>query len=64
MDLPGLAADALRQALPFPEAEIEMDEIEGRADPGDGRDHVDPPQKLTYPLGNLGIDHADGGVAG
>ena len=35
-----------------------MNEIEGRADPGDGGDHVDPADDLADPFGNLRVDHA------
>jgi hypothetical protein len=50
MDLPGFAGGALGQAVARLQAEIEMDEIEGRADPGDSRDHVEPPDRHIQPL--------------
>ncbi len=40
--LPGLAADTFGQAGALLQGQVEMHEIEGRADPGDSRDHVQP----------------------
>ena len=58
MNLPCLAADAFRKAVPLLQAEIQVNEVEGRADPGDGGDHVGPADDLADPFGNLRVDHA------
>src|SRR5690606_27488221 len=59
MDLPFLAIDALRHALALHQPEIERDEIEGRADPSDGGDDVEPPRGKGQPVPeNREIVHA------
>ena len=58
VNLPRLAAYAFRKAVPLLQAEIQVNEVEGRADPGDGGDHVGPADDLADPLGNLRVDHA------
>jgi hypothetical protein len=51
VDLPGLAGDACRKTLALPQREIQGNEIEGRADPGDAGDHVAPAQEHVRPVG-------------
>src|SRR4029450_11355810 len=41
---------AFRQAGSLPEPEVERDEIEGRADPGDAGDHVQPADGEAQPV--------------
>ena len=50
MHLPFLAEGAGRQARPLAQAEVERDEIEGRADPGDAGDDVQPSRRETQPI--------------
>jgi hypothetical protein len=42
MDLPFVALDAGRQARPGPQAQIQVDEVERAADPGDSGDDMQP----------------------
>jgi hypothetical protein len=49
--LPGFALDAGRQAVARLQAEIEVDEILRRADPGDAGDDVQPAYGGAQPLG-------------
>jgi hypothetical protein len=58
MHLPGLAAGTLGQARALLQAGIEVDEVEGAADPGDGRDHVQPAQAEIDPLHEDGFQSA------
>src|SRR4051812_17247829 len=50
MDLPALALHAVRQIAPGLEAEVEGDEIERAADPGDRGHHVQPAQQQARPF--------------
>ena len=62
---PQLAAHALRLqrgVLRRRQAVVEEDEVEGRADPGDGHDHVRPAQQQVGPIEQVGV-HRVLGVA-
>ena len=50
MDLPCLALDAGGQPGPRPQAEVEMDEIERAADPGDAGDDMQPAKRWRRPI--------------
>src|SRR5262249_49414365 len=50
MDLPGLAVGAFGPSGIGLQAEIEMDEIEGAADPGDAGDDMQPAQPGAQPF--------------
>ena len=59
MHLPFLAERAGGQARPLPQPEIERDEIEGRADPGDAGDDVQPAHGKAQPVPeDREIEHA------
>src|SRR5690606_29959483 len=50
MHLPFLAVRERRQARRLPEPEVERDEVEARADPGDGGDDMRPPHREVEPF--------------
>ena len=52
MNFPGLAGHALRKIRPLSQREIQRDEIEGRADPGDAGHQMPPAQQQIEPLGD------------
>ncbi len=53
--LPGGAIAAQRLVLGRGEAAVEEDEVEGRADPGNGDDHVQPAQQQIGPVEQVGF---------
>jgi hypothetical protein len=50
VDLPGFAAGPFGQALALLQAQVQVDEIERAADPGDPRDDVKPADREIHPL--------------
>jgi hypothetical protein len=67
MDLPGkkltrTRALSKRNVCRRPQAGIEMDEKEGRTDPGDRRDHMQPAQQHAAPFHEIGVKHHPAGL--
>ena len=54
-ELPGHALVGVVTALRRPERQVEVDEVEGRADPCHRRDDVQPPEEDVQPVGEIGI---------
>ena len=59
MNLPCLAAHALRKALSRLQREVQRHEIEGRADPRDAGDHVAPADHEAQPVGDERLQGLD-----